>query len=157
MALNEIDIDADVDSVWQVLADPDSYKFWVVGANDIRDWEGDWPRPGSLFHHSQGLGPITVAKDNTEVLESEAPRRLLLEVRVRPWLVAHVELVMEPRGEGGSHVRMHERPVGGILGDTVAPLLEPLIKGRNVKSLDRLRALSEQRFRGRSDAPAVVA
>lgn len=151
MAVNTRTAGVPAACVWAVLADPDSYATWVVGARDIHGWEGEWPEPGSRFHHSQGAGPIALVHDTTEVLEREPGRRLLLEARMRPWLVFHIDLVLEALGEETTRIVMDERPVRGWL-MPLAPAVELSVKARNVEALERLNALAAQRFRGRRAA-----
>lgn len=151
MAENTTVAEAPAACVWEVLADPDTYAVWVVGAKDIRDWEGRWPEPGSRFHHSQGVGPLTLVQDYTEVLEAAPERRLLLEARMRPLAVLHIELGLEPLGTEQTRIRMSERPVAGPL-LVARPVVGLALKGRNVEGLERLKALAEQRWRGRRSA-----
>jgi uncharacterized protein YndB with AHSA1/START domain len=152
--VNEQLADARAETVWAVLADVEEYAQWVVGAKEIRDSEGDWPNVGAVFHHTQGLGPLPVVKDTSEVLECEPRRRLLLEVRVRPWLVGHVELQIEELGPR-TCVRMIETTKAGLM-FPLKPLLDRLYKARNVESLRRLTAEVERREhrRTRSADPA---
>lgn len=77
MPRSEIEIAAPPESVWAVLADAQRYWDWVVGAKEVRDADESWPSPGAKLHHSSGVGPLTV-EDETRVLESEQPRRLVL-------------------------------------------------------------------------------
>ena len=133
-------VPASVEDLWAVVADARSYAFWVVGSHDIRAVEGDWPAPGSKFHHTQGHGPLKV-KDNTQVLESQPPRRLLLEVRVRPFMIGHVELLFEPDGEGTcvTMIETVDSGPGGLVPDV---LLAPMLKLRNADALRRLAAMA---------------
>ena len=141
MATNEKLIDAPAEKVYAVLADPESYAHWVVGSNEIRRYDNDWPRVGSTFHHTQGKWPLTV-KDTSSVLEAEANRRLVLEVRTRPFVVAKVDLELTPAGKK-TRVRMVERPIGGLLSPLNNPLLELATHLRNKLGLDRLARLAE--------------
>ena len=142
MATNERIIDAPVEKVFTVLADPESYAHWVVGANEIRHYDKAWPKLGSTFHHTQGKWPITI-KDSSSVIEVEPDRRLVLEVRTRPVVVAKVVLELTPDDEGGTHVRMTEYPTGGFLKTVHNPLLDMLTHMRNSLGLDRLARLAE--------------
>ena len=63
------------EAVWDVLADPGNYGYWVVGSKVIRDADPDWPAPGSRFHHTVGFGPFTVS-DHSEAIEAERPHRI---------------------------------------------------------------------------------
>ncbi len=140
MSINEQTFSTPRARVWEALADPHGYGHWVVGSRDIRDVEGHWPEPGSTFHHTQGFGPVALVKDTTTVLECDEGRRLLLEVRLRPWLVGHVELTLHDAG-AGTRVRMVERTQGGVL-RPLKPLLDRAYKPRNVESLRRLEKLA---------------
>ena len=73
-------IDAPPERVWAVLADPDSYAHWVVGSRDTRSADPGFPAKGTSFHHTVAFGPIDL-RDETEVVESDAPRRLVCTSR----------------------------------------------------------------------------
>src|SRR6478735_6471041 len=83
MARNVALIPADPERIWAVLADPGSYGYWVVGSDTIRDADGGWPQPGTKIHHRVGVGPLKI-NDDTQVIESEPGRRLVLHARARP-------------------------------------------------------------------------
>lgn len=144
MPVNETMIDAPPGVVWDVLADPPSYEEWVVGNKGIRDHDRGWPSPGTEFHHKVGLGPLRV-KDKTVALEATPPHRLVMNVRVLP--VGHGLVAFELQESGsGTLVRMDERPAGGPL-KALWPVLDPLVKLRNVETLRRLKNLAESRHR----------
>ena len=143
MAENHAYMDAPPDAVFDVLADPDGYAEWVVGASEIRGVEGDWPERGSKFHHTQGLLGIGL-KDSTTVIASNRPRQLVIEARFRPLMVAKVELRLRPRGRG-THVTMVEYPIGGLVAKVHNPLIDRALWARNAESLRRLRRLAERR------------
>jgi uncharacterized protein YndB with AHSA1/START domain len=129
--------------VFSVLSDPRSYADWVVGSSDIRDVEGDWPSLGTRLHHRVGIGPLAVA-DYTEVLEVDAPRRLLLDARAQPFGRAHVLLELEPQ-DGDTRVTMTETPADRkselVAGNRISDVL---LRLRNTESLRRLRRLAER-------------
>jgi uncharacterized protein YndB with AHSA1/START domain len=135
-------IEAGPGDIWAVLADPNTYPEWLVGAKGIRDVDGHWPEPGSTFHHEVGVGPLHL-QDSTSVLESDPPQCLVLEARARPTGVARVEfhLLDVP---GGTRVVLAEAPCGWpahwlwTLGGRV--VMAPGLRARNEKSLDQLRA-----------------
>ena len=159
MSENHAYIDAPPDAVFDVLADADSYAHWVVGSSEIRGTEGNWPDPGSTFHHTQGFYGVGL-KDSTESLAANRPRQLVIEARFRPVAVMKVELRLRPRGRG-THVTMIEYPVRGPVAKVHNPLIDRAIWARNVESLRRLRKLAEER-RGSSasadaDRPAARA
>lgn len=139
MARNCTVVSATPEEVFAVLADPSYYPRWVVGAKEIRGVEGRWPEPGSTFHHSIGLGPLTLA-DSTESVEVEPPLRLVLEARGRPLGRARVELTLRPV-DGGTEVTMDERASSPPLARLLNPVLDPFVHARNTESLRRLRNL----------------
>jgi len=143
MASNHVYIAAAHETVWEVLADARSYAHWVVGSSQTRRVEGRWPARGSVFHHTQGIGPLGL-RDTTAVIDAKRPERLVLEVRIRPLLVARVELALDRHGEG-TWLTIRESPFGGLVGRLGGPLLEPVLAFRNFESLRRLRRLAEQR------------
>jgi uncharacterized protein YndB with AHSA1/START domain len=142
MARTTIHVAAAPDRVFAVLADAWTYEHWVVGCKQIRDVDATWPDPGATFHHSVGLGPLTV-RDSTTVLESAAPARLVMRARARPAGVARVELDLAER-DGGTEVVMTERPISGPPALVHNPLQDWLIDRRNREGLRRLKRLAEQ-------------
>lgn len=142
MASNHVYIAAPPESVWEILADASSYAHWVVGSSRTRHVTGQWPAKGSMFHHTQGIGPVGI-RDTTVVIDSKRPERLVLEIRMRPLLVGRVELSLDSHGEG-TWLTIRESPFGGLAGRFAGPLLEPLLTLRNIESLRRLRRLAER-------------
>lgn len=127
-----------VEDVFAVLIDPETYPHWLVGACDIRAVDDAWPAVGSAFHHRVGLlGPITVA-DLSKVVEVDRPRRLRLEVRARPFGRGLVCFDLASTGvdEGRTTIDMDEVPIGRLA--RLRPVLDPLVAGRNRRSLDHL-------------------
>lgn len=141
MSTTRRQIDASPERVWAVLADPDNYAHWVVGCRDIRDAHPDFPAAGTSFHHSLAFGPLDL-KDESEVVESDEPRRLVLHVKARPLGRATVELDLVARGSG-THVTMHEGPASPIARLVYNPLADLALHGRNVEALRRLAELAE--------------
>ncbi len=142
MARTSTHVDASPERVFEILDDAKSYEFWVVGSKEIRAVDAGWPAVGSSFHHSVGIGPITI-KDSTSVLERDAPRRLKLRARARPTGIAHVLFEVTPSGSG-SEVMIFEEPVEGPPAWLHNPLQDLLIERRNVETLRRLRWLAER-------------
>jgi uncharacterized protein YndB with AHSA1/START domain len=135
-------IEASPEAVWDVLADPRSYGEWVVGSSEIRDWDEAWPDAGTRFHHRVGVKPLTIS-DHTESVEADAPRRLLMRAKARPWLgVARVELNIDSHPEGSRVVMVEDPEVP--FARWLAPA-QLLIRLRNAESLRRLRRLAEAR------------
>lgn len=141
MARNETHIDATPERVFEVLSDPDSYGYWVVGSKRIRDADQNFPAVGTRFEHTVGFGPFEV-NDHTSVLGCEPPRKLVLKAKARPLGTAHVTMQIEPEGTG-SRVTMIEDAGDKLTAFVFNPLTHLLVRGRNVESLDRLRELAE--------------
>ena len=135
-------IHAEPEAVWAVLADPTTYPDWLVGAQVIRDVDGEFPTPGSDFHHSVGPSEDVALPDRTTALEAEKPHKLTLKVRARPFFEGIVRFRLLPI-KAGTELVLEEEPVGLLR--FAAPVLRPLIAARNAKSVDRLRDLVEAR------------
>jgi uncharacterized protein YndB with AHSA1/START domain len=142
MARNETHVDAPPEAVYAVLADPESYAHWVVGSTKIRGADANWPAPGARFHHVQGAFGLGL-HDNTEVVEAERPRLLVLETRFRPFAINTVEIRLEPNGSG-TRVELVEYVTGGAAGLLPGVLFDPAFKLRNAESLRRLKRLAER-------------
>ncbi len=128
------------EAVWDALADPYGYAYWVVGSKEIRDADEHWPAPGSRFHHTVGVGPLSV-NDHTESIEAQRPSLLRIRAKARPVGTAKVTLTMTPE-DGGTRVRMIENPDGLTAWLSLNPLTQLLVKGRNAESLMRLEELA---------------
>lgn len=139
MARNETVVDASPEHVFDFLATGRRYADWVVGAKRVRSVDPDWPRPGSKFHHTVGVGPLKI-DDSTSVVSVDAPRRIVLDARARPMGRAKVELHLEPH-DGGTRVVMHEELAG--VPQVVKRAVDWMIHLRNVEGLRRLRTLCE--------------
>ena len=149
MARNRVHIEASPERVFAVLAEAERYPDWVVGPGGTVRADEDFPAPGSRFRHRVGLGPLALT-DTTEVLEAEAPRRLLLKAKARPLGTARVTLELKPSA-GGTDVLMEE-----VAGDKLSalaasnPLGEATLRVRNSVALSRLKRVAEERPVGRS-------
>jgi uncharacterized protein YndB with AHSA1/START domain len=143
MATNERYMPVPPEAVWDVLADPDSYAYWVVGSKFIRDADPEWPAPGSKFHHTIGVGPLKL-DDHTVALEAERPHRFRLRAKGRPVGTATVTLEMTPK-DGGTLVTISENPDGVFAPLAVLPPLQLFTKARNAESLMRLEELALRR------------
>jgi uncharacterized protein YndB with AHSA1/START domain len=131
------------DRVWDVLADGWLYPLWVVGATRMREVDDGWPAPGTRLHHSVGVWPVVI-NDDTEVLECEPGKRLVLRAKGWPPGEAEVELVLR-EVEDGTEVVMVEDVSAGPAKVVPKPLRAPLITWRNTESLRRLAFLAERR------------
>jgi uncharacterized protein YndB with AHSA1/START domain len=140
MAENEIVVAAPRERVFGILADPNRYAEWLLGTARIRNADATWPAPGARLHHSVGAGAVTL-DDSTEVLECDAPERLVLLARLGPLGSFRVELVLRDDG-GTTHVTMREAAVDGV-SKVVEPVTGAVVGLRNAMSLGRLKELVE--------------
>jgi uncharacterized protein YndB with AHSA1/START domain len=140
VATNERFMAVPPQAVWDVLADPVGYGYWVVGSKVIRDAEPEWPAPGSKFHHTIGVGPLTLS-DHTVALEAEPPRLLKLRAKGRPAGTATVTMELAPHDDG-TLVRMTENPDGVYAPIALIPVVHVATKLRNAESLMRLEELA---------------
>jgi uncharacterized protein YndB with AHSA1/START domain len=131
--------------VFEVLTDPDAYGFWVVGAKRVRGHDRRWPRRGSRFHHTVGVGPAQLS-DHSKVVDIQQDKRLVLEARVRPFGSAIVDLRLKPKRHGtATKVTMRETAQRGPAKRVWSPLLDGLMHARNAVALRRLKRLTEAR------------
>jgi len=133
------------EAVWEALADPGGYGYWVVGSKVIRDADPGWPLAGTRFHHTVGVGPLKL-EDHTESLEARPPWLLRMRAKARPLGTARVTLELRPEGSG-TRVRMTENPDGPTAALSLNPLTHLLTKTRNAESLMRLEELALQKAR----------
>jgi uncharacterized protein YndB with AHSA1/START domain len=138
MAHNEIHVDAPPAAVFEVLADPRLYGNWVVGASTTLAVEGRWPEPGATLHHVQAF----FLRDTTTVLACEPERRLVLEARARPIVIAEVDIRLAPEGDG-TRATMDEVAKGGLLGALPKQVSDRLLYVRNIETMRRLKRLAE--------------
>jgi uncharacterized protein YndB with AHSA1/START domain len=142
MARTTTHIDASPERVFDVLDDARTYEFWVVGCKEIRSVDPEWPAVDAAFHHTVGMGPISVS-DSTSILERERPSHLKLRARARPTGIAHVDFALSPSGSG-TNIVITEVPVEGPPAKLHNPLQDKLIHHRNVETLRRLKWLAER-------------
>jgi hypothetical protein len=145
-------VDAPIDAVARVLADPRAYDGIVVGSRRIRWFDPTWPDPGARFHHTLGFGPVVI-RDHSEVAENDLPARLLLLVHLRPLGSAEVEFRLAPDGDG-THVAVTETPISGILAATWSPPAAAATRWRNERVLTRLGEVAAGRARSKARADA---
>lgn len=140
MAVVQTHVDAPPERCFEVLSDPRSYAYWVVGSREIRDADPDWPALGSKFHHTFEGG----IEDHTVVEEVEPNRRLRMRAKARPLGTAFVTVTMRPE-DGGSRVTIEEEPADRVTRLFFNPLLDRLLHTRNEDSAARLKELAEGR------------
>jgi uncharacterized protein YndB with AHSA1/START domain len=143
MARNVTTFPVPIQQVFAVLADPQTYAYWVVGSDSIRDADASWPAVGAKLHHRVGVGPFKL-NDNTEVLEVTKPVRLVLQARARPLGTARVILELIDLGDG-TQVTMIEGPGDRFSRLLHNPIADYLLRRRNDEALRRLGKLASQR------------
>jgi len=141
------ELDVPADDVEAVLSDPWSYAAWVVGASQVREVEGDWPKPGAAIHHSIGAWPLLL-NDHTTVERAEPERELVLRAQARPFGAALVRLLLEPSGPDGTALTIQEDVVAGPGRLVPAGVRRVGLVPRNVESLRRLGLIAEGRRGG---------
>ena len=116
----EARIPAPPSAVYDVLADPETYPDWLVGADHMRAVDPDFPNPGSRFQHSVGPGGALTVDDETESLEADAGHHLALLVHAGPFH-ARVDFDLRRDPDGGTTVSFSERPVGALRAAAASP------------------------------------
>lgn len=138
-------VHAEADQVWAVLADPDTYPSWLLGAQRIRAVDPAFPEPGSGFDHTVGASDKVSVDDSSTSLEADPGRTLVLEVRARPLFRGVVRFRLVPVRDG-TEVALGEEALGPLR--LASPLLDPVLAARNRRSLARLQELVEARAAG---------
>lgn len=139
----EITVDGSAADVYAVLANPDTYPDWLVGAREIRSTDDAFPVPGSRFRHRVGVGPVEV-KDETVSLQAREGERLVLRAKARPFGQAVVRFDLHGSA-GGTRVVMDETVVEPAALRRLAFLIDPITAIRNRASLRHLKDLVEGR------------
>lgn len=142
MAVNEIEVAAAAEDVWDVLSDPQAYAAWVVGTKRIRGADEGFPAQGTRLYHTVGAGPLSLS-DSTRVLASEPQRRLVLDARLGPLGAARVTVELAEH-DGGTTVVLTEEGTRGP-NRVLASVGDLALRGRNRWSLERLKELAERR------------
>ena len=136
------DVDASPEEVFGVLAQGWLYPTWVVGAARMRDVDPAWPEVGARLHHTFGLWPVLI-NDQTVVLRSERPHRLVLQARGWPAGEATVEVRIEPLPGGRSRISIAEDATKGPGQLVPGPVRTAGITVRNREALRRLAFIAE--------------
>ena len=130
-------------AVFDVLRDGRSYQDWVVGTRAIREVEPGWPEPGTALHYTVGYGPGR-KDDETRSRAYEPDHRLEMEAHAWPAGSARIELRVDPVHDG-TLVSIDEHPLRGLARTLHNPVLEALIRVRNVETLRRLESAARRR------------
>jgi carbon monoxide dehydrogenase subunit G len=100
--------------VWAVLADGRRYADWVLGTQQIRSVDPEWPARDSSIHFVFGIGPLAYA-DRTTVVACVPHRVLELEVHAGYLGAMRVGVRLTPK-RSGTCVLLEEHPSSGLLG-----------------------------------------
>jgi uncharacterized protein YndB with AHSA1/START domain len=151
MARTERVIDVPPSAVFDVLADPRSYVYWVIGSREIRDADPAWPEPGSRFDHTVNIGPLRI-RDHTKVEQVERDRFLQLKARARPFGTARIAIRLGEHG-AGTRVTIVEDAADALTAFLFQPLVHFAVRRRNARALERLAELAEGRVRMPGEEP----
>jgi carbon monoxide dehydrogenase subunit G len=143
VAIRHVLIERPPTDVWAVLADGDRYAEWVVGTQQIRSADGDWPEVGSAIHFDFGIGPFTIS-DRVVVRVHEPPRRLELEAHAGVFGTARIAIEVMAWG-ADTLVIVDEHPLRGIGGALHSVPNDVLIHLRNRRMLRNLARIVEDR------------
>jgi hypothetical protein len=148
-------VDAPVDVVASILADPRTYDGIVVGSRRVRWFDARFPDEGTNFHHTVGFGPITI-RDKSTVIRDALPDELELAAGTRP--IGVLTVIFRLRAEGaGTLVEMEEGPRSGPIALVWNPALAMVTAKRNDVALGRLEKLAVARAGVRARAGRVAA
>jgi hypothetical protein len=129
--------------VFAVLADGWTYADWVVGTRKVRAVDDDWPDRQSRLHYTLGRWPLR-KDDETRVVDVRVGE--LLELRVRAWPAGTARVVLRLSDTpDGARVEIEEHPQSGIGRALHNPVLDLVIKTRNVETLRRLEDQARRR------------
>lgn len=142
------EVDASVQTVWDVLSDGWLYPLWVVGAARMRNVDHGWPAVGTRLHHSVGNWPLLL-DDKTEVLEAHPPTMLRLKTHGWPAGAAEVILDIEDLGGDRARISIREDATDGPGSMVPKPARQLGIGPRNRESMRRLALIAEGRAEGR--------
>ncbi len=122
--------------VFLALNDGASYDQWVVGTRKIRDVDLGFPAPTTAIHYTVGYAPLQ--KDGRTVVKAIDPdRQLELEAKAWPGGTMRIGITVEAVADG-CEVSIEEHPLHGPAKVLHNPLLDLVIKMRNVETLRRL-------------------
>lgn len=138
-------IDRDPEQVWDVLSDGWAYAEWVVGTQDIRDVDRDWPAEGSQIHYTVGGGRWTI-EDVTTVRLVDPQRRLELEANAGKAGSARVSISLLPWGKDHTLVIIDEHPLTGPPARLHTAVADVLLGFRNKRMMRNLAKLVHHRY-----------
>jgi hypothetical protein len=107
----------------------------------MRNVDASWPNPGAKLHHSVGVWPALL-NDETEVLENQLPRRLVLQAKGWPIGEATVEVRVDP-WNSGAMITIAEDATKGPGRLVPYPVRQSMLAWRNRETLRRLTLLAE--------------
>jgi carbon monoxide dehydrogenase subunit G len=142
---NTVAIARPLSVVFDLICDPTTYPEWLVGAQEIRHIDDEWPMVGSTFEHRIGVGPIRIPGSTTvELLDS--PNHFALAAGMGPLGEARVDFRLRGIDGTSTEVTIEETPSAGLarIGWFIyRPVIFGLLWGRNAVSLHALATLAE--------------
>lgn len=144
MARTQRLVKASPERVYATLSDGWTYSDWVVGTAHIRDVDPQWPAPGSRIRHKAGPWPVSL-HDETRVISSEPPHRLVLRPKLWPLGELTATFVLTPEHGNTTRVTLDEDVAAGPLHWIRNKVNDLFMHTRNRESLRRLADLAERR------------
>jgi hypothetical protein len=142
------ELEAPVDAVAAVLADPRAYDGIVFGVRRVLWFDAGWPATGSRLRHTVGSGPVAV-RGQTEVLAGELPDRLELAVGLGPAGALSAEFRLHARRapDAGTRIEIVTEPRSGLVARLWSAPVERVLRRHDTEVIRRLGALAAERAR----------
>jgi uncharacterized protein YndB with AHSA1/START domain len=148
MAVVNVLIRRPPEQVWEVLADGYAYAEWVVGTQEVRAVDDDWPAVGTALHYTVGIGPLSF-RGQTVVRRCEPGRQLGLEADGGPLGTARIVIDVIDWG-ADTVVVLDESPLRGTAYQLHNTLSEAVLLLRGRPMVNKLARLVERRHPDRS-------
>ncbi|CAM5335895.1 SRPBCC family protein [Streptomyces atroolivaceus] len=137
-------------ALWSVLEQPVLYGKWVVGTQDSRLLEGQWPEVGASIEYTVRLGPKEL-QGRTTVRRLERPGGLELEAYSGLLGTARIAFDIRPWGDG-TLVLLDEHPLQGLGGILHNVALDAVLQIRHRAMLGRLAEVVDAQVADRRPA-----
>ena len=145
MATNDRFMPVAPEAVWDVLADPDGYAYWVVGSKAIRDADPELARSGLEVPPHDRLRPADAQRPHRGARGRAA--RAAAPAREGPAARHRAGDARDDAGGRRHACEMTENPDGPFAFLALNPLAAVFTKLRNAESLMRLEELALRRRR----------
>ena len=128
--------------IWDVLAEPDSYEYWVVGSKRVRDAEPG-SRAGQQVPSHDRVRPLDARRSHRGA--GRRARRAAAPAGEGPAVRDRGGDAADDAEDGGTWSRSSRTRTGRSRSSALNPLLQVLTKLRNAESLMRLEELALRR------------